>query len=165
MRSSWKKPQYHLSWCLLTIWALEPRQIHIPKEFHIFKEDSKPRTHWPGTINVWFLDYCEGSCYEPKFLFFKLFLCIHLFYSTYTKIWTRQRRLTWPLSNNDMKICESLQIFFLKEPSFLGVVVEPRASWMLVKTTTTEPHPQAQATSSLRCMTNCLFFGRWYWTH
>lgn len=39
-----------------------------------------------------------------------------------------------------------------------GGAVEPRASWMLVKVTTTEFHPQSQATNSLGCMTNFSVF-------
>lgn len=48
-----------------------------------------------------------------------------------------------------------------KENSFCVCVcmaVEPRASWMLVKATTTESHPQSQTTSSLGCITNSSVF-------
>lgn len=46
----------------------------------------------------------------------------------------------------------------LLKKSFLCVLVEPRASWVLAKTTAPEPHPQPQATSSLGCMTNSSVF-------
>lgn len=53
------------------------------------------------------------------------------------------------------KVWIDLSIKNKQTNSFLCVVVEPRASWMPVKITRTDPHVQAWDTSSLGCRMSC----------